>query len=78
MGSSVGATQDACAVMSLTRAAGMLPMITVAEPWTICPGPAGTQGMSEHGAVMSMIRAAGWLPISTVGSPFTIVSGMGG
>jgi hypothetical protein len=67
VGIGIGATHDAWAVMSPIRAAGIPPIITVADPSEIIPGPAGTQAGSEHGAVVSVTRAAGWFPISTFG-----------
>ena len=74
----MGATQLACAVMSPILAAGRKPIITVAEPLAIMPGPAGTQLGSMHGVVVSLTRAAGRFPMSTVGSPLMIVKGRGG
>jgi len=74
----MGATQDECMDISPTRAAGMLPIITVAEAFMIIPGPPGTQPASMQGVVVSSIRAAGMLPMSTVGSPLMMVRGMGG
>ena len=56
-------------VMSLIRAAGILPISTVAEPSVIMPGPPGTQPGSAQGADISLSRAAGMLPIMTVGNP---------
>lgn len=51
-----------CADVSPTRAAGLLPIITVEEPFTIeSGGPTHTQ--------LSPITAAGILPINTVGIP---------
>lgn len=64
----MGATQLACAVMSPARAAGILLIITVAEPFEIIPGPAGTHGISVQILVISVARAAGILPIITVGA----------
>ena len=66
-GLGIGATQLACAVISPFLAAGMPPIMTVAEPLEIIPGPAGTQLGNEHGAVVSVTRAAGLPPIMTVG-----------
>ena len=68
VGDGIGATQLACAVMSPARAAGILEIITVADPLLISPGPAGTQGINVQIFVMSVRRAAGILPISTVGA----------
>jgi len=78
VGIGIGPTQDAWAVMSPARAAGMLPIRTVVEPREIIPGPAGTQLGSVQGVVVSVTRAAGRLPISTVGWPLIIVNGSGG
>ena len=77
-GAGIGATQDACAVMSPARAAGMLPTRTVTDAFEISPGPAGMQVASMHGVVVSVDRAPGAPPISTVGCPLMIVNGMGG
>src|SRR6266568_7038084 len=78
VGLGMGATHAECIVISLTRAAGMLPIKTVADPLAIIPGPPGTQPGSKQGLVMSVNRAAGILPIKTVGSPLIIVSGNAG
>jgi hypothetical protein len=78
VGEGIGATHEECIVVSLTRAAGMLPIMTVAEPIMIIPGPPGTHGTMVQGAVWSMTRAAGMPPIMTVGHPWMIVSGMPG
>jgi hypothetical protein len=78
VGLGIGATQLGCAVISLIRAAGMPPMITVIEVMVIIPGPPGTQGIIIQGAVVSMRRADGIPPIRTVGCPLIIASGMGG
>lgn len=77
-GLGMGATQTVCVVLSPTRAAGMPPMITVAEPMAIMPGPPGTQPIKVHGADKSVTRAAGLPPIKTVGHPLMIASGMAG
>jgi len=77
-GLGIGATQEAWAVVSPTRAAGMPPIITVPDPLAIMPGPAGTQLGSEHGADVSVTRAAGLLPIITVDSPLMMASGRAG
>lgn len=61
VGPGMGATQAGCKVMSPTRAAGRPPIITVAEPFPIMPGPPGTQPGSVHGAV-----TRGRLPVSDV------------
>ncbi len=68
MGLGIGATQEAWAVISPTRAAGRLLISTVAEPFMMMPGPAGTQGTNVQILVISVTRAAGILPISTVGA----------
>ena len=77
-GLGIGATQDACSVVSPARAAGMPPMNVVNEPSSIIAGPAGTQGGVMQGIVVSVTRAAGRPPISTVGCPLMIISGIGG
>jgi hypothetical protein len=61
----IGATQEACAVTSLARAAGRPPIITVPDPLLTIPGPAGTHDGSEQIAVVSETRAAGEPPIRT-------------
>jgi hypothetical protein len=78
VGEGMGATQLACKVKSPTRAAGILPIRTVADPLEIIPGPAGTQPASKQGVVMSVTRAAGIFPIRQLGCPLTIASGIGG
>lgn len=79
VGEGIGATQLACAVMSLTRAAGSLPIITVMEPRVIIPGPPGTQPGSMHGTDCDVAVAAGRPPISTVAHVLlTMVSGSAG
>ncbi len=79
VGEGIGATQEACKVWSVIRAAGMPPINTVGEPWMIMPGPAGTQPGSMQGIVWSEMRAAGMPPIITVGSPGgMIISGKPG
>lgn len=64
--------------MSPTRAAGMLLISTVAEPFATIPGPPGTHPGSMHGAVVSVALAAGAPPTSTVGAPMMIVKGSAG
>ena len=59
VGLGMGATQAACVVISPTRAAGMLAIRTVGDPWVINPGPPGTHPGKRHGVVVSVIRAAG-------------------
>ena len=78
VGEGMGATQEACIVMSPTRAAGKPPINTVAEAFMIIPGPPGTHPAKRQGAVWSVMRAAGIFPISTVGSPLIMVRGIGG
>jgi len=77
-GLGIGATQLGCMVMSPSRAAGMLAIITVADASEIIPGPPGTQGIRVHGFVVSIMRAAGGPPMSTVGAPWMIGSGSAG
>lgn len=49
VGEGIGATHEAWAVLSPTRAAGMLAIITVtAQGGMMSPGPAGTQLGSEQ------------------------------
>ena len=68
----------ACVVVSFSRAAGSLLIITVADPLAMMPGPPGTQEGSKHGWVWSVTRAAGAPPIITLGEPLMIGSGIGG
>ena len=77
-GLGIGATHTVCVVLSPTRAAGMPPMMTVADPIEIIPGPPGTQPINMQGADMSVTRAAGLPPIKTVGHPLMMASGMAG
>jgi hypothetical protein len=70
--------QEGWAVVSPTRPAGIPPIMTVAEPMAIIPGPPGTQLGSKQGVVISVTRAAGRPPIITVGAPMTIGSGSPG
>ncbi len=69
MGLGIGATHEANATMSPTRAAGKLLIMTVAEPIATIPGPAGTQGGIVQGFVISDTRSAGLPPSFTVGLP---------
>ena len=78
VGLGIGATQEAWAVISLMRAAGIFSIITVAEPIEIMPGPPGTQLARVQMTVVSVTRAAGAPPIITVPAPLTIAHGMGG
>src|SRR3954463_696625 len=79
VGEGMGATQEAKATMSPARAAGRLPISTVADPLEITPGPPGTQLGSMHGPLMLVATAAGMLLISTVGTvALMMVSGIGG
>jgi hypothetical protein len=58
------------------RAAGMLPISTVALPLVIGPptwGTGGTPGVTIGQTCMSPRRAAGIPPIKTVGNPTTIL-----
>src|SRR4051812_46216634 len=77
-GEGVGATQDACRVMSFTRAAGLPPTSTVNEPSRTLPGPPGTQPGSMQGVVVLPRVAAGMLPTITVKTPSMSVSGSAG
>jgi hypothetical protein len=56
----MGATQLACMVMSPTLAAGIPPIMTVAEPLVTVPGPAGTQPAVVQGPVILPNLAAGY------------------
>ena len=53
-------------------------MNTVPEPFTMSPGPPGTQPGNEHGAVVPVTVVAGLLPIITLGCPLIIANGNGG
>lgn len=78
VGEGMGATQEAWALMSPTRAAGNPAINTVGDPMEITPGPAGTQPGRTHGVVISETRAAGAPPTITVGAPLMMVSGRAG
>jgi hypothetical protein len=78
VGLGIGATQVAWFVMSPTRAAGILPIRTVIDPFMMMPGPAGTHVGSMHGAVISVTRAAGAPPIKTFGCPLIMARGRAG
>ena len=79
VGLGMGATHDEKATRSPTRAAGLLPIMTVAEPMATEPGPPGIHGGTMHGPVMLPSVAAGRLPISTVGTQLSrIGNGIGG
>ena len=79
VGLGIGATHDEKATMSPTRAAGLLPIITVAEPMATVPGPPGMHGGIVHGPVILPTVAAGRLPIITVGTQFNRMgNGIGG
>jgi len=56
----MGATQATWLVMSPTRAAGSLSIVTVAEPFTIMPGPPGTQDGSVQIFVVSRHARGGF------------------
>jgi len=77
-GLGIGATHAGWFVISPTRAAGILPISTVIDPFMIMPGPPGTHPGSRHGEVMSVSRAAGMPPINTVGCPLMMGSGRAG
>lgn len=77
-GLGIGATQLGCKVISLILAAGKPPIITVADPININPGPAGTQGITEQNFVWSVMRAAGEPPINTVNWPVMMGKGNAG
>jgi len=55
-----------------------MPIMTVAEPLLMKPGPLGMQAASMQGLVVLVTVAAGMPPIITFGTPFTIASGIGG
>src|SRR4051812_50176544 len=78
-GIGIGPTQAANVTMSPARAAGRLPIITVADPFEMRPGPPGTQLGIMQGWLMLVATAAGMLLISTVGTVApTMGSGIGG
>ncbi len=68
VGLGIGATQPEKVTKSPIRAAGLLPIITVAEPFAIIPGPFGTQDGNIHGKVILVTTAAIRLLINTVGT----------
>lgn len=74
MGEGIGAAQAEWAVLSPARAAGMLAIITVAEPLAIMPGPPGAQPASMQGLDWSVARAAAAPPIFTVAAPGGMMS----
>ena len=79
VGLGIGATHDEKATRSPTRAAGLPPIITVAEPMATEPGPPGMHGGMVHGPVMLPTVAAGRLAIITVGTQLSrIGNGIGG
>ena len=78
VGLGIGPTQAGWLVRSFKRAAGSPPIITVAEPLAISPGPPGTQPGNMHGLVMSVTLAAGDPPIRTFGWPLMMDRGNGG
>ena len=79
VGLGIGATHELKATISPTRAAGLLPIITVAEPIATVPGPPGMHGGIVHGPVILPTVAAGRLPIITVGTQFNRMgNGIGG
>ena len=79
VGLGIGATQDGKLTMSPTRAAGLPPINTVAEPIAIMPGPPGTHGGTRHGCVIEPTTAAGKFPIRTVGTVLAMIgNGIGG
>jgi len=57
-GLGMGATHPACALWSLTRAAGRPPIITLDDPLTMVPGPLGTHPGRVQGAVVG--QPDGW------------------
>ena len=77
-GPGMGATQDGWLVKSLIRAEGNIDALTVMEPFTIIPGPPGTQPGSIQGADLQRAVAAGFPPIITVGLPSIRASGRPG
>ena len=78
VGAGIGAPQLAWAVVSPTRAAGSTPISTVPDPFTMFPGPPGTQPGNEQGAVIAVTVVAGLLPIKTLGCPLIMANGKGG
>jgi len=51
VGEGIGATQAECMVISPTRAAAMLPIVTVPDAFETIPGPPGEHPAKVHGAV---------------------------
>jgi len=79
VGLGIGATQLGNDIMSLARAAGIPPIITVVDPIATIPGAPGTQVGIRHGPVWLPTTAAGMLLIITVGAVFSrIGKGIGG
>ena len=78
-GPGIGPTHASCVVGSPTLAAGSPPIVTVADPFSIMPGPPGTQAGIMQGCVWSVCRAAGCPPIVTVGQHGGMIcNGIGG
>jgi hypothetical protein len=73
VGLGIGATHEVNATRSPIRAAGSVPVNTVAEPFAIMPGPAGTQGISLHGSVIEVTTAAWRWLIITVAQQATMI-----
>ena len=79
VGQGMGPTQVGQLTMSPNLAAGNLPVKTEEDPFTIIPGPPGTQPGMMQGKVWLVTTAAGRLLISTVGTvASTIWIGIGG
>src|SRR5579872_6958857 len=79
VGLGIGATQDGNDIMSLTRAAGRPPNITVVDPMATIPGAPGMHGGTIHGPVILPSSAAGRFSISTVETQlFRSGNGIGG
>ncbi len=79
VGLGIGATHDTKATISPSRAAGIIPIMTVADPLAIIPGPPGTHEGIMQGFVILVTTAACKLLIITVGTHFRTMSmGTGG
>ncbi len=79
VGLGIGAIHVAKATISPIRAAGSIPIITVAEPFATSPGPPGTHDGIMQGFVMLVTTAACKLLIITVGTHISTMSmGIGG
>ncbi len=69
-GQGIGATQDECAVMSLTRAAGLFPIMTVIEPMAIRPYAFGWTDPTAPDLIPNQeVASAFWTPFDDLRDP---------